>query len=164
VASRVLIPGADASARRKLTFGSARFSVPRRATKRTRLRLSKRARRLAAARRRTRVVATLTATANATTKTTRRRLTGRPHDLLALLPKMVSGDVRRVKSETGSKPAVASYATHLPYLDGFSPAYEGVPAEAAVGTAAAAATVTARRAVKRRMWAPLVLVVTEPRA
>jgi hypothetical protein len=73
-ASRVLVPRAGASARRKLTLGSARFSVPAGATKRTRLRLSKPARRLAAARRRIRVVATLTATANATTKTTRRRV------------------------------------------------------------------------------------------
>ena len=76
-ASRVLVPGAGASARRRLTLGSARFSVPAGATRRTRLRLSKPARRLAAARRRIRVVAALTATANATTKTTRRRLTVR---------------------------------------------------------------------------------------
>lgn len=76
-ASRVLVPGAGASARRRLTLGSQRFSVPAGATKTTRLRLSNPARRLAAARRRIRVVAALTATANATTKTTRRRLTVR---------------------------------------------------------------------------------------
>jgi hypothetical protein len=78
-ASRVVVPpSAGASARRrKLTLGTARFSVPAGTTKRTRLRLSRPARRLVATRRRLRVVAILNATANATTKTTRQRVTVR---------------------------------------------------------------------------------------
>jgi len=75
-ASRVLVPGA-AARRKRITLGTARFSVPAGSTKRTRLRLSRPARRLVALRRRLRVVATLTATANATTKRTRQRVTVR---------------------------------------------------------------------------------------
>jgi hypothetical protein len=77
-ASRVTVASAGASAtRRRLTLGTARFSVTAGATKRTRLRLSRPARRLVAKRRRLRVVATLRATANATAKTTRQRVTVR---------------------------------------------------------------------------------------
>ena len=76
-AARVIVPRAGAAARRRLTLGSARFSVLAGSTKRIRLRLTRPARRLVAVRRRLRVVATLTATANATTKRTRQRVTVR---------------------------------------------------------------------------------------
>jgi hypothetical protein len=77
-ASRMIVPSAGAAARRKrITLGTARFSVPAGSTKRTRLRLSRPARKLVAVRRRLKVVATLTATANATTKRTRQRVTVR---------------------------------------------------------------------------------------
>jgi hypothetical protein len=72
-ASRVIVPGASA-ARRRLTLGTARFNVGAGATKRTRLRLTRPARRLVARQRRLRVVATLRATANGTTKTMRKRV------------------------------------------------------------------------------------------
>lgn len=70
-ATRVAVP----SARRKLTLGSVRFSVRSGTTKRTRLRLTRPARRLVAQQRRLRIVAQITATANLSTKSTRKRLT-----------------------------------------------------------------------------------------
>jgi hypothetical protein len=77
-ASRVIVPSARAAARRKrITLGTARFSVPAGTTKRTRLRLTRPASRLVAVRRRLRAVTRLTATANATTKRTRQRVTVR---------------------------------------------------------------------------------------
>ena len=64
-----------AAARTRLTLGRASFSVRGDATKKVRLTLTRRARKLVRAKRRLRAVATLTATANATTKRTRQKVT-----------------------------------------------------------------------------------------
>jgi hypothetical protein len=63
------------AARRRLTLGRASFSVRGGATKKVRLKLTRRARKLVRAKRRLRAIATLTATANATTKRTRQKVT-----------------------------------------------------------------------------------------
>lgn len=76
-ASRVIVPTVASSAarRRRLTLGRAPFSIRGGGTRKVRLNLSRPARKLLRTKRRLGAIARLTATANASTKRTRQRVT-----------------------------------------------------------------------------------------
>jgi hypothetical protein len=78
-ASAVTLPrlGTAAAAKKKLTLGSASFSVKSGATKKVKLTLSKTARRLVRAKRSVKAIATLTATAGGQTKKTTQKVSVR---------------------------------------------------------------------------------------